>query len=338
MLRSGRWLAELLLCTLAHASACSDEQTESAAQIQVLDLPSSVGSGDEGRPSTDKGALADAASGAPDPGPGGAASDGADGKKDVPAASDLTDPAEDAPDTPIDLPEPTKDAPTPPSDPGTQDTRPSDTEGSDPGPTDTALPDPDGGSAADPGQPDPGQPDPGQPDPGQPDPGQPDPGQPDPGQPDPGQPDPGQPDTGPQFSPGHWECMLRPAATECVPVYETDTCGDGLCEPRGGESPQSCPDDCGDLSRSPCRDAFDCIFLDWPLSDSGFWTCDALGGAGGDECVPNQSMTYCGAPGYEWCAEEWGESPRSCPVDCATGSLGLCEVSMDCVFRAWPSP
>ena len=42
------------------------------------------------------------------------------------------------------------------------------------------------------------------------------------------------------FCQGHWDCVVG----ECVPICELETCGDGYCDPVGGESFFSCMDDC----------------------------------------------------------------------------------------------
>jgi hypothetical protein len=40
---------------------------------------------------------------------------------------------------------------------------------------------------------------------------------------------------------GHWDCV----ETQCQPVCDMEACGDGTCDYAAGESPNSCPDDCG---------------------------------------------------------------------------------------------
>jgi len=40
---------------------------------------------------------------------------------------------------------------------------------------------------------------------------------------------------------GHWDCVDN----QCQPACDMEACGDGTCDYAGGESPKSCPDDCG---------------------------------------------------------------------------------------------
>jgi hypothetical protein len=142
----------------------------------------------------------------------------------------------------------------------------------------------------------------------------------------------------PHFEPGHWECLPWAGSTQCVPKYETKWCGNGVCEPAEGESDASCPADCdpGDAAILKCAAPIDCIFLDWPLAGQGYWQCEWVGWGQGQECVPVPDDSFCGTPKGNWCAEEWGESPDSCPLDCAPEKLGTCQSHQDCIFEVWP--
>ena len=114
---------------------------------------------------------------------------------------------------------------------------------------------------------------------------------------------------------GHWDCVEG----ECVPICDFETCGDGYCDPAGGESFFSCMDDCW----LGCDADIDCIDYPWPVDCGGNWDCYE------GFCVPNCDDDTCG-DGF--CDRQAGESDESCPLDC----FGLtCEVDMDCLQYEW---
>ena len=99
---------------------------------------------------------------------------------------------------------------------------------------------------------------------------------------------------------GHWACE----AGACEEVCDFESCGDGNCDGAGGESLQSCPEDCG---QTECAQADDCLELDWPIYCMGRWTCEA--GA----CTAVCDMETCG-DGI--CDAAGGENEQSCSLDC----------------------
>jgi len=131
---------------------------------------------------------------------------------------------------------------------------------------------------------------------------------------------------------GHWRCI----SNTCTPTYETDSCGDGRCNTRMGETDQSCPTDCNFKGVSPesvnCVNETDCIFLDWPSATPGYWSCD---GFVSKECVPVETADYCGTEGFDYCGTYYGESKGSCPQDCQ-GIDSYCDQVYDCAFNKWP--
>lgn len=141
---------------------------------------------------------------------------------------------------------------------------------------------------------------------------------------------------------GHWEC----ANGACVPVVDNLLCGDGYCSPADGESPESCPKDCGALAgqngqNKPCEGGLDCAFYAWPGSGTGYWECKWSSGQ--DYCNAVQTGSYCGATGYDYCyyGSMGIETPASCPKDCANKTLNDegqngCGDPSDCIFLHWP--
>ncbi len=143
--------------------------------------------------------------------------------------------------------------------------------------------------------------------------------------------------------PGRWDCVSQ----TCTPVYGDSGCGNGTCSPNNGESPQSCPADCGALAEQdgqgkPCSDDIDCAFYLWPKSGRGYWECRAVSGQ--DYCNAIETSNYCGTNGFDYCY--YGtvgiETPGSCPEDCANKPLGQgntgmqCDNDRDCIFLDWP--
>ncbi|MBN2497264.1 MAG: hypothetical protein JXR96_21910, partial [Deltaproteobacteria bacterium] len=102
------------------------------------------------------------------------------------------------------------------------------------------------------------------------------------------------------FCQGHWECM----GGTCSPICEFDTCGDGVCNPEGGESEWSCGVDCSRQCEAPA----DCLGLPWDVDCVGHW-----------DCVRGQCTEVCDFEtcGDGTCDRLGGESPQSCPDDCA---------------------
>ncbi|UCG32543.1 MAG: hypothetical protein JSU68_12870 [Phycisphaerales bacterium] len=117
------------------------------------------------------------------------------------------------------------------------------------------------------------------------------------------------------FCQGHWDCQQG----ACVPICDYQTCGDGFCDPAGGESFYSCMDDCS-LS---CEADIDCIDYPWPVDCGGDWDCHE------DFCVPNCENHNCG-DGF--CDRVAGESDESCPIDCPQP---ICEHDIDCLRLPW---
>jgi predicted small lipoprotein YifL len=139
------------------------------------------------------------------------------------------------------------------------------------------------------------------------------------------------------FVPGSWDCLGigEDSPGDCEPVFELGLgvgCGDDDCDENGGESIQSCPDDCdpGDVTELPCDAHIDCVFYEWPTDPPGYWECQGDPG----ECVAVSDATYCDDP--PGCEEEWGETPASCAADCAPENLdGDCWNDYDCLYLEW---
>jgi len=136
---------------------------------------------------------------------------------------------------------------------------------------------------------------------------------------------------------GHWACEEG----NCQPVCDDTMCSNGLCDEEQGENAETCPTDC-DFS---CEENQDCDHLEFPLDCNGHWECDSkkctpvcdgdecyidldcLGNEWDLKCVGNWDCIYgycegvCDANmcGDEFCDREEGESPFSCPDDCAEG-------------------
>ena len=301
MLQAGRRLSLLAMLLAPSVSGCGGDSDDSGARIHVVELPGAPASDNGTEPSTGADTHDAGRVDSGDPGNDGSTPDA----KGEPA--DVVEPTTDTTEPPADTTEPPTDATEPPTDttePPTDTTEPP-TDTTEP-PTDTAeppadTPEPPRDVRSDEG-------------------------------------DQGPPDAGPELTTGHWRCVATAGVTKCEPVYESLTCGDGYCRVRNGESPWSCPADCaGDPGGPPCVEAADCIFLDWPHAATGFWTCEAPSPSPQPLCVAYASSSYCSTAGYDWCAEEWGESPASCPADCAPGAREACEEDLDCVFEDWPA-
>ncbi|MCK5804373.1 MAG: hypothetical protein KAI66_16160, partial [Lentisphaeria bacterium] len=102
------------------------------------------------------------------------------------------------------------------------------------------------------------------------------------------------------FCQGHWECL----AGMCSPICDFDTCGDGVCTPERGESETSCAADCSPQCQVPA----DCLSLPWFVDCYGHWACvDSI-------CQEECDFETCGD---NFCDRAGGESPQSCPDDCA---------------------
>jgi len=72
---------------------------------------------------------------------------------------------------------------------------------------------------------------------------------------------------------GVWSCSGSAAGSSCDRVCDDANahCPDGTCDVRGGESPDSCPDDCSGYT---CQTAADCDDLSLPDGCSGgTWYC-----------------------------------------------------------------
>ena len=72
------------------------------------------------------------------------------------------------------------------------------------------------------------------------------------------------------------------------------------------------------------------------LSGNGYWQCGWVGWGSGFQCQAVGDPSFCDTQQGFWCAEEWGESGASCPLDCAPENLEPCETPLDCVFLGWP--
>lgn len=104
---------------------------------------------------------------------------------------------------------------------------------------------------------------------------------------------------------GHWTCT----GGQCHPVCDDQTCGDGVCDPEGGETPASCVTDC----QPECQSPLDCLQLPWEVDCMGHWGCEQ------GTCLPVCDPDGCGDG---TCDREEGESAGSCPVDCEAACVG----------------
>lgn len=134
---------------------------------------------------------------------------------------------------------------------------------------------------------------------------------------------------------GRWQCVEG----KCRALHGATSCGNGSCEPKTGESPQSCPADCGGFAGTSgqdarCRDGFDCIFYDWPLKGYGYWEC---AGIVGRRCEARGDPTFCGTAGQDYCyfTQNVLESDQSCPLDCPDETLA-CDGDYNCIWHPWP--
>ena len=147
--------------------------------------------------------------------------------------------------------------------------------------------------------------------------------------------------------PGRWDCAGTFMSKNCTPVYGDAACGNGTCSPNTGESPQSCPADCGALvtqdgQGKACNDEIDCAFYLWTANGVGYWECKAV--TGQDYCNAVVDDVYCGTATLDYCY--YGsigiETPATCAVDCANKPIGQgntdmqCDNDSDCIFLDWP--
>ena len=135
---------------------------------------------------------------------------------------------------------------------------------------------------------------------------------------------------------GRWQCLEG----TCTPVFAARSCGNNACEPTSGESPTSCPADCGGFAGTSgqnqrCADGFDCVFYDWPIQGYGYWECTGL--LSGRRCQARADATFCGTQGQDYCyfTQNVLESDQSCPLDCPGKSLA-CDGDYHCIYHAWP--
>lgn len=116
---------------------------------------------------------------------------------------------------------------------------------------------------------------------------------------------------------GHFACT----GGQCEQVCESADCGNGLCAPAGGETPESCPPDCA----SPCEVAADCASTQqWDAPCEGHWDCVT------QSCVEVCDYESCG---NGTCDTAGGETEDSCPGDCVEGCRSL--VPSDCFSEQW---
>ncbi len=143
-------------------------------------------------------------------------------------------------------------------------------------------------------------------------------------------------DVGECIQPGRWRCIDN----VCTPSLGDASCGNGTCAPRSGESPSSCPADCGALPSidgqgQPCQDAIDCAFYAWVANGPGYWECAGLFNR---TCRAVVSGTYCDTDGWDYCYFDRSaiETDRSCPEDCVPEYLN-CGSDLECIYQAWPT-
>lgn len=141
---------------------------------------------------------------------------------------------------------------------------------------------------------------------------------------------------------GRWECTNG----ACEPSFGDPLCGDDACEPSQGESPSSCPADCGAMTTQngqgkACNEDLDRAFYAWPSTSSGYWNCQWSSGQ--DYCNAVKTNVYCDTTGYKYCyfGSSGLETPASCPADCSNKMLNQsgqdgCSADRDCIFLDWP--
>ena len=128
-------------------------------------------------------------------------------------------------------------------------------------------------------------------------------------------------------SPGHWDCQ----SNTCTAVTNADDgssdCGNMICNTGGGESLTSCPADCKKWTATDCYMPWQCASTAWPTGSApGHWECQR------HTCTAISETTTCGDALCDW---QFGETPKSCPNDCAT-FYGDCWHASQCVDLAWP--
>lgn len=136
-------------------------------------------------------------------------------------------------------------------------------------------------------------------------------------------------------TPGRWQCV----EDVCKPLFGASTCGNGDCEPKSGESPKTCPADCGGFAGTSgegarCSDGFNCVFYDWPINGYGYWEC---AGVLAGRCRARADTRYCGTEGQDYCyfTQYVVESDQSCPLDCPGVSMA-CRGDYECIYHEWP--
>jgi len=117
---------------------------------------------------------------------------------------------------------------------------------------------------------------------------------------------------------GHWACDEG----RCRPECDAEGCGDGRCNRRGGETPDSCAEDC--RVEPQCAAPVDCLPLVWNARCFGHWACER------GQCVEVCDAEGCG-DGV--CTPERGESEQSCGPDCAWQPE--CAAAPDCGDVVW---
>ena len=90
-------------------------------------------------------------------------------------------------------------------------------------------------------------------------------------------------------------CDDTGGTAQCV----ADDCGDGTCDAAGGETPESCPEDC----KPPCTAIVDCLTLEWDAGCDGRWDCVE------EACVEVCDYVSCGD---RVCDAADGENAQTC--------------------------
>lgn len=111
-------------------------------------------------------------------------------------------------------------------------------------------------------------------------------------------------------------------------AFPSITCPNGLMKSGcsyGGESPQSCPDDCSNAK--PCSEDWNCANSPVDVAGMAFGLvkCDRTTGL----CRYDADPKYCGNRTCDWLL---GETVNSCPLDC----FSECQHGAQCVAKHWP--
>jgi len=114
---------------------------------------------------------------------------------------------------------------------------------------------------------------------------------------------------------GHFAC----SSGRCEQVCENETCGNGECNAAGGETLESCPEDCDQGCEAPadCTDGHA-----WDVPCEGRWDCQA------NSCVEVCDYDSCG---NGTCDTAQGENQDSCRGDC----VEACLLPSDCYSEQW---